>query len=129
MFKITFKLDVDHEKPLFLCFIYPNGDELHIRRLYGDELKSRAPLKFLIVFIPLSTVKEWKSRAFPNFILKKVNDKTQITNNHQLICVAHGIPRDDFFKKYNLKDKESNRVSDDLASDDLAKNIEKIKII
>lgn len=44
-------LDVDYDKPLFLCFIYPNGDELHIRRLYGDELKMRAPLKFLTVFV------------------------------------------------------------------------------
>lgn len=118
------KMDIVDDKPLFLCFIYPNGDEVHIRRLYGEEAKEKAPLKFLVVFIPLSSVKEWKSREFSSLIVEKTDKHNEITEKHQLICVAVGIPRENFVSKYKIL--KSNEIDSEL--NDLGSKIENIKI-
>lgn len=52
-------------KPLGMVFIYPNGDEFYIRRLYGKEQESKKPTIFLTQFLSWSTIAkngEWSSR-------------------------------------------------------------------
>ena len=49
-------------KPIGIVFVYPNGDEFYIRRLYGEELETRKPSIFLTQKYPFSEIKEWKSR-------------------------------------------------------------------
>lgn len=59
-------IDLDNEdnsgKPLGIAFVYPNGDEFYIRRLYGEELNVKNPSIFITQFFPFSTVPDWKSR-------------------------------------------------------------------
>ena len=49
-------------KAIGIVFVYPNGDEFYIRRLYGEELQLRKPNIFLTQKFPFSTIKEWDSR-------------------------------------------------------------------
>jgi hypothetical protein len=72
------------DKALMMCFIYPNGDECYISRLYGAESELRKDLKFIVVNIAYSGFPSdvWSSRYFGNMLKsepgREIPKKTQI---------------------------------------------------
>lgn len=65
MFRDFLALDTEEmaNQPLMMTFVYPNGDEFLIKRLYGEE-KEKQKMSFVIAFIGLSGLQGWPSRYF-----------------------------------------------------------------